>query len=373
MNGRGVAVLLLLAVAAFSLSCGDSASPGANSTATRPVAAPPASGIDVPEGFGVFRYAEGLDHPVALAFHPGGSLWVATSDGRAMELADADGDRRADRVGPAFASGASDVRGIGFDPMDGTLFIAGRDRIIAGHDDDEDDTYESARDIIARDIDSVGTLSGVSVGRDGRLYFGGPADLEGKGPVAAVLTTRLDGDDLRVFAEGLRDPRGITFAPDGNLYITDEAPSPDVADGALDELNRVVEDDNYGWPHCAGAVPVVASGCEDTRAPVAQFDPSLTSSGLGVYGAGPFPEEYWAGGFIARSDADGGRIVFVRLFGILEVEDMGDILEPTVFASGFRDPRDIAVGPDGALYVADSASGIVYVIVHLGDEAEDRS
>jgi PQQ-dependent dehydrogenase (s-GDH family) len=49
-----------------------------------------------------------------------------------------------------------------------------------------------------------------------------------------------------IFTTGHRNPQGLTFAPDGNLYSSEHGPSMD------DELNRIVAGRNYGWPHVAG-------------------------------------------------------------------------------------------------------------------------
>jgi glucose/arabinose dehydrogenase len=42
--------------------------------------------------------------------------------------------------------------------------------------------------------------------------------------------------------------------------------------------------------------------------------------------------------------------------------------EMATFATGFAAPIDLTVGPDGALYVADWATGIIFRIEYVGAE-----
>jgi PQQ-dependent dehydrogenase (s-GDH family) len=56
----------------------------------------------------------------------------------------------------------------------------------------------------------------------------------------------FNGVRSHIFTTGHRNPQGLAFAPDGNLYSSEHGPSMD------DELNRIVGGKNYGWPHVAG-------------------------------------------------------------------------------------------------------------------------
>ncbi len=57
-----------------------------------------------------------------------------------------------------------------------------------------------------------------------------------------ILRIDPDSGDVTVHAMGLRNPQGLTFDRDGNLWATDHGPE------GGDELNAIVSGGNYGWP-----------------------------------------------------------------------------------------------------------------------------
>jgi PQQ-dependent dehydrogenase (s-GDH family) len=56
----------------------------------------------------------------------------------------------------------------------------------------------------------------------------------------------LDGVRSHVFTYGHRNPQGLTFGEDGQLYSSEQGPKSD------DELNLLKAGGNYGWPYVAG-------------------------------------------------------------------------------------------------------------------------
>lgn len=56
----------------------------------------------------------------------------------------------------------------------------------------------------------------------------------------------ITGVRSHIFTYGHRNMQGISFAPDGTLYASEQGPKTD------DELNILVPGGNYGWPHVAG-------------------------------------------------------------------------------------------------------------------------
>lgn len=60
---------------------------------------------------------------------------------------------------------------------------------------------------------------------------------------------RLDGvGGYTVLSRGHRNPLGLTFAPDGALWSTENGPSGYDAPGGGDEVNRIEAGADYGWP-----------------------------------------------------------------------------------------------------------------------------
>lgn len=76
------------------------------------------------------------------------------------------------------------------------------------------------------------------------------------------MRTRLGGGSLELVAWGFRNPFGLAFAPDGRLYVTDNAYDKRGSRpvfGAGDQLFVVEQGRWYGWPDYHGG-RTVASG-----------------------------------------------------------------------------------------------------------------
>jgi glucose/arabinose dehydrogenase/mono/diheme cytochrome c family protein len=167
-----------------------------------------------------------------------------------------------------------------------------------------------------------------------------------------------------------------------------------------EELLRVERGADYGWPECyfddtqqklvlapeyGGDGGKAVGVCAQKRGPVAVFPGHWAPNDLALYYGDQFPERYRGGAFIAFHGSwnrapfpqGGYNVVFQPLAGG----------QPTgkyeVFADGFAGavkepgraahrPAGLAVGPDGALYVADDAHGRVWRITYTGNVAATR-
>lgn len=141
----------------------------------------------------------------------------------------------------------------------------------------------------------------IAFGPDGKLYItvgdAGQADraqsldyLGGK-----ILRINDDGSipednplqGSPVYSYGHRNPQGLAFDSEGNLWITEHGRS--IPRSGLDELNKIEPGKNYGWPIVEGdevsegmTSPVIHSGASVTWAPagVVYYDGSLFFAGL---------------------------------------------------------------------------------------------
>jgi glucose/arabinose dehydrogenase len=209
-------------------------------------------------------------------------------------------------------------------------------------------------------------------GRDGRLYIGQGSrsdhgELVGIEPLeASILVADPDGRNLRVFARGLRNPYGLAIHPDmGELWATDngrDVPGTTVPD----ELNRIVDGGNYGWPDCYGMG--FGANCAGTILPVAQFQEHSSADGFTFYDGSAFPAEYRGNAFVALYGSNSGDPLVGRRIDRVVLAGSGNSYhgDVTPFATGFQNPLDVKTGPDGALYVADFGSGRVYRIEWTG-------
>jgi glucose/arabinose dehydrogenase len=174
---------------------------------------------------------------------------------------------------------------------------------------------------------------------------------------ATIVRFKPDGSSFEVFAKGLRNPYGIGFDKDGNLFATDNG--PDSPPGP-DELDQIVQGGDYGFPNVFGTPPP-GSG---TIPPVVNLQTHSSSDGFTFYYGSQFPADYQGNAFIAQwgaNNADpniGKRIVRIPITR----ENQTFTGQELVFGTGFDHPIDVIDDRAGALLVADYGSGIIYRI-----------
>ena len=147
-------------------------------------------------------------------------------------------------------------------------------------------------------------------------------------------------DGSAIYSLGHRNPQGLDWDTAGNLWVSEHGPSGERG-RAHDEINLVVPGANYGWPDIVGdetreglEAPVLHTG-EQTWAP----------SGAAFYSSEIIPQwtdKYFIatlrGSHLHMIDFEGTRISSHQ----------------ELFAGDFGRLRDVAVGPDGLLYLLTS-------------------
>ncbi|MES2294371.1 MAG: PQQ-dependent sugar dehydrogenase [Pseudomonadota bacterium] len=207
-----------------------------------------------------------------------------------------------------------------------------------------------------------------------------------------------DGEQL---ATGIRDMTSLAWSPtdqhlygimhgrdDTHKYWPDIITAEDEANIA-DEMDAITKGTNFGWPYTYydGARKVRLISPEyggDGKAlapagiysiPVLTFAPRSAPVDLVFYSGDKFPASYRGAAFVVlhgTGNKNGYDLVFVPW------NRSGAAGPATVFASGFAGfnlldnpagrakyrPVGVAVGPDGALYVADSQEGRLWRIAY---------
>jgi glucose/arabinose dehydrogenase len=171
---------------------------------------------------------------------------------------------------------------------------------------------------------------------------------------AAILKFDPDTGAVTRFADGLRNPYGIGIDSQDNLYATDNGPDF----GPPDEFHAIVPGGHHGYPYYDCAVCFPKPEGLELIPTTFDFPPHSSPTGMVVYLAEQFPNFYdnmFATLWSAFPEAQ--RLVHFGPNGT----------GGTTFATGFAAPIDVAVGPDGSLYVADWATGIIFRISYTGE------
>jgi glucose/arabinose dehydrogenase len=181
-------------------------------------------------------------------------------------------------------------------------------------------------------------------GAETRALIAPPRDTELAKTAPVVSTYTLPGPNLapsETWATGVRTPYGLAFGPDGRLWEVEHGPR------GGDELNLIEPGKNYGWPLVSYATNYngVAIPSPDTRPdlqkPVIYWTPIIAPGNLVFYNAAMFPQ--WKGSALL-----GG--MQTNTLNRITFDGKGGATPAERWAIGFR-VRDVAVGPDGAVWL----------------------
>lgn len=157
-----------------------------------------------------------------------------------------------------------------------------------------------------------------------------------------IVVFPAEGGAAEIWSSGHRNVQGLIRDPEsGAIWAHEHGPK------GGDEINRIERGDNYGWPVAtfgedySGAVISPYTARPGMVDPLVVWTPSIAPSGLVLYRGALFPQ--WKGDLFVSALA-GRKLVRVRIGeGEPQQEDLlGDQDERL---------RDVAEGPDGALWV----------------------
>jgi glucose/arabinose dehydrogenase len=308
--------------------------------------------LHLPSGFQARVDATGLTHPTAMAFRPGGGLYLTEDTGRLVVVPR--GRHRARVV----------AHGLGV-PL-GLVWL-GPTRLVVS-------TQGRLLELrIGRGGSVVGSRRLVAhlpygehqqdniVSFAGRLYFGSGstcnACVEHDARSAAVLSVKPDGTDLRVVARGLRNPYGLVVDRERHRILVSVNGRDDLGSARDPEPAEMVvqlrSGTHFGWPRCwpSARLLVLVGACRGVAPPLAYLEPHSSADGMAFWHGDLYVAEW--GQYL--SHRFGRRVVRVRLTGPMRSR-------VSVFAGGFDHPLALAVDPGGALLVADWGRGVVYRI-----------
>jgi len=340
------------------------------------------SSLKLPPGFTIDFFAKDLGNARFMTLDPRGTLLVSVPRaGRVIALPDDNRDGKADGTVPV-VEGLELPHGLAF--LEGKLYVAETGRVVRFDYDPATRRVRGAPTVVVADLPARGQhwTRTIAIGSDRHLYVSVGSSCnscEERDPRRAAITRYdIDGRSGAPFGTGLRNAVGIAFRPgtselwatvNGRDWLGDDRPS--------EYITRIEEGGFYGWPYCHWTVPGPVADpdlrggdrCKTARRPSVLYQAHTAPLGLAFYTGSQFPPEYRGDLFVAlhgswnRSVPVGYKVIRVKMAGP----------EPVVedFATGWLvggrswgRPVDLAVAPDGALFVSDDSLGVVYRITH---------
>lgn len=354
-------LVAIVIAAGCSVSAGGTLSPSAN-PATPTAASSAASQDDLvsigadltgPASLAATVFASGASHLSAFAFDGDGRLWFATADYT---------DSGQDGLYLLTAAGATPVEVVsglhtplGLLWYEGSLYVSSAGGVVA-YGDFDGRAFATTTTIVTLPA-GVGEVNGIALGPNGRMVVGISAPCNACQPAseysASIISFLPDGSDMKVYASGIRAAVGLTFDPgSGDPYVTMNQ-RDDLGDATPGDWLAVVEEgQDWGFPDCYGQA---SSTCGASPAPIASLDQHAAVSGVAIVTG-------QLGGAVANSAlvAEWAKGTVQRVS--LPTDGASDDAIVSTFLSGLANPVPVAVAPDGAVYVGDWGTGLIYRI-----------
>lgn len=215
-------------------------------------------------------------------------------------------------------------------------------------------------------------------------------------------------DGLR-YATGIRHSVGLTYDTVGNqLYAMQHGrdqlhahwpehfSEKESAELPAEEFFRVDSADDFGWPYCYydwrknqkvlnpeyGGDGDSIGRCHGKEKPIMAFPGHWAPNGLKFYNGDQFPVRYKGGAFIAFHGSwnrapfpqQGYKVVFVPFSGGQPIGGFDDFAlqfagsddQPASPGEADYRPCGLSIGPDGSLYIVDSAEGRIWKVRYQG-------
>jgi glucose/arabinose dehydrogenase len=343
--------------------------------------------LEVPNGFTIEEVASGIPSPRFMAIDPldGSLVYGSITTSEVVRLRDNNGDGRYDQA-QTVAGGLAAVHSVAF--IDGQLYAAAEDRVVRLSNFDAGGTARQIDQIAALPSDAKDQYAHITRtiarGPDGKLYVsvGSSCDVcvEDAPQRAAVLRMNVDGSGQEVFASGLRNTVGFAWRPfTSELWGADMGRNNLGQDQVHDELNRLEQGRNYGWPFCYDdRVPNPEFNdpgkCASTTSPALFFPPHWAPLGLVFYDKLGFPPNYQGDALVAFHGTARDQVQTLSGYSVARIRFKNG--QPTGFEEIVRGwtangeiwgrAAGLLVLNDGSVLISDDYGGRIFRLRYTG-------
>jgi glucose/arabinose dehydrogenase len=344
--------------------------------------------LNLPEGFEVNVFARGLANPRMITVGDDGTVYVTQpEENQVTALRDTDGDGAADEE-EVVVSGIEYLHGITY--HNGSLYLATPKEVyvaVVGPDGSVGDA-----ELLIGGLPDGGQHPNRTLrfGPDGRLYLSVGSSCNAcpeQNPEHATML-QINGTERRIYARGLRNTIGFDWHPGtGELWAFDQGSDWRGPDQPPEELNRIQDGGNYGWPWCFGKQQVdtvIAQDppnmtreeyCAMTVPSYLEYQAHSSPMQFLFYDSEQFPEEYRNDAILTlrgswnRYPPVGYKVVRVQFNDAGEPEGFEDFMTGFLHENGTAFSArlcGLAIGEDGSLLVGDDTNGVIYRVSYAG-------
>lgn len=345
--------------------------------------------LKVPEGFSVQPFAQGLGNSRIIAVSNQGFVYVSRrEEGDVLLLKDEDGNGKADKA-PVQVAARAQAHGLAI--KDDKLYLVTVKEVFVANI--KPDGTLGPLEMIIVDLPDAGQHPNrvMGFGPDGMLYIsvGSTCNAcnESNAENAAMLRATPDGKSRTIFASGLRNTIGFDWnRQTGEFWGLDHGIDLLGDEVQPEELNRLEQGKQYGWPHVYGegviypqSNPVGGITKEQWREQSQPMAIGYTAHAapmqMKFYSGRSFPAEYAGDAFATmrgswnRNPASGYEIVRIR-FENGQPRSFEPFLTGFLTDGGkthFARPVGLAIAKDGSLLMADDANGVIYRVAYTGE------
>lgn len=361
--------------------------------------------LQLPPGFTIHRFAEGLENPRMLAAAEDGTVYVTQRrPGNLVMLRDIDRDGIVDAQ--KVVARIPQLHGI--EIRGRTMYLVDVKRVYEASID-ADGTLGPRR-VITRGLPDGGQHPNrtLRIAPDGALYLSVGSTCNACAETNRENATLLKVDTAtgkrEIFASGLRNTIGFDWHPaSGRLYGLDHGIDWLGDNEQSEEINEITANTLYGWPYVYDDDQLNPQDeperitqlewAERSTSPVGGYVAHAAPMQMQFYRGAMFPSEYRDSAFVAmrgswnRKPASGYEVVRVMFSA------SGDFAGVEPFVSGFLQPQPdtspplpgaqpkpadgyigrptgLAVASDGALLIGDDSNNVLYRVVHGGTAPE---